>query len=275
MPPRSKFGPREAKLAAYAAPFVLLALLLVLLLVNVKHSMLCAQGGESAAEAMLKRQALEKRLLTLEQETLQNNILFEKFIRRLDDQFKITKGVDLTAVKNAAHFGAQSISARLAEESAPPMPSFSELYNDVAALNDGIDASMSSLNDQYEYGGNGGSGDDKYGGGNLGGESGQMEFADDAKDDDPYGERKPRNGGGKAWRDDFGGDGQRDGGEWNPGAKEVETEQLPEAQARPLCNKWKASYGVQPGVSWGSLPGDLQEKWKSYDCDIYVADSWY
>ena len=65
MPPKSKFGPSEAKVAAYATPFVLLALLLVLVLVNVKHSMLCEQGGESAAEAMLKRQALEKRLLTL------------------------------------------------------------------------------------------------------------------------------------------------------------------------------------------------------------------
>jgi len=42
---------------------------------------------------------LEKRLLTLEQETLQNNLLFEKFIRRLDEKFEITKNVDLTAIK--------------------------------------------------------------------------------------------------------------------------------------------------------------------------------
>ncbi len=44
-------------------------------------------------------QALEKRLLTLEQETLQNNLLFEKFIRRLDVQFEITKNVDLSSLK--------------------------------------------------------------------------------------------------------------------------------------------------------------------------------
>jgi hypothetical protein len=42
---------------------------------------------------------LEKRLLTLEQETLQNNLLFEKFIRRLDEKFEITKNADLTAIK--------------------------------------------------------------------------------------------------------------------------------------------------------------------------------
>ena len=35
MPPKSKFGPSEAKVAAYATPFVLLALLLVVFLVSV------------------------------------------------------------------------------------------------------------------------------------------------------------------------------------------------------------------------------------------------
>jgi hypothetical protein len=128
-------------------------------------------------------------LLTLEQETLQNNLLFEKFIRRLDEQFEITKNVDLTAVKvghcwpllsffkkywsshfplptlslddfspckfvtpphyqNEAHFAAQSVSARLAEENAPPMPSFTDLYSDPAALNDAVDGAMAGLDDQ-------------------------------------------------------------------------------------------------------------------------------
>ena len=44
--------------------------------------------------------ALEKRLLALEQETLQNNMLFEKFIRRLDDHYEITKGAQITEMKN-------------------------------------------------------------------------------------------------------------------------------------------------------------------------------
>jgi hypothetical protein len=39
----------------------------------------------------------------LEQETLQNNILFEKFIRRLDEQFQITKNLDLTSIKVGIH----------------------------------------------------------------------------------------------------------------------------------------------------------------------------
>lgn len=258
MPPKSRFGPQEAKLAAYATPFVLLALLLVLVLVNVKHSMLCELGGESASEAALKRQALEKRLLTLEQETLQNNLLFEKFIRRLDDQFEITKGVDLTAIKNAAHFGAQSVSARLAEENAPPMPSFSELYTDPSALNDALDSSMGGLDDQFGY-----RGDDKYKGG--GGEESSMKLADDAID--PYGDPN------KEWRDDV-----KDGvgefkDDWKEENAEPVKEAVPEEIARPACTDWKAEYSVEPGVSWGSLPFDLQEKWKEYDCDTYVM-SW-
>jgi len=141
----------QAKIAAYATPLFLLALALVLVLVNVKHSMLCQAGGESAAEAILQRQALEKRLLALEQETLQNNMLFEKFIRRLDDHYEITKGAQITEMKNEAHFAAAAISARLSEESAPPMPSFASVYEDPTSLNNAIDGAMETLDD-YQYG---------------------------------------------------------------------------------------------------------------------------
>lgn len=287
---KTRFGPTEQKLAAYAAPFVLLALLLVMVLVNVKHSMLCQQGGESAAEAMLNRQALEKRLLTLEQETLQNNLLFEKFIRRLDAQFEITKNVDLTAIKNEAHFAAQSVSARLAEENAPPMPAFSDLYNDPTALNDAVDGAMAGLDDQFGYGEKDRAGDDKYGGGNFGGNegsagnegSGSMSAGDDKYIDDFEGV----SGGGAARRnrggDDLGGrlgrgnggagdpssraqDGPADDDDGRPAAKE----RVAEAVAKPACDGWKAEYKVQPGIGWGTLPLDLQEKWKAYDCDTY------
>ena len=30
---------------------------------------------------------------------------------------------------------------------------------------------------------------------------------------------------------------------------------------------------VSPGVSWGSLPLDLQATWRDYDCDIFVQDA--
>mmetsp|Transcript_11963 Transcript_11963/g.23732 ORF Transcript_11963/g.23732 Transcript_11963/m.23732 type:complete len:227 (-) Transcript_11963:152-832(-) len=226
--------------------------------------MLCEANGESSSEATLKRQALEKRLLTLEQETLQNNLLFEKFIRRLDDQFEITKGVDLTAIKNAAHFGAQSVSALLAEENAPPMPSFSELYSDPSTLNDALDGSMGGLDDQFGY-----RGDDRYGGGGGGGsggkEPGSMELADDKVD--MYGDPN------KEWKDDFSGGSGAEKDDWKSNEAELTKDTVAEDIARPACNDWKAEYGVEPGVSWGSLPLDLQGKWQAYDCDTYVM-SW-
>jgi hypothetical protein len=50
--------------------------------------------------------------------------------------------------QNEAHYAAQSVSAKLAEENAPPMPSFSDLYSDPTALNDAVDGAMAGLDDQ-------------------------------------------------------------------------------------------------------------------------------
>lgn len=39
------------------------------------------------------------------------------------------------------------------------------------------------------------------------------------------------------------------------------------------CKQWRTQYGVSPGVSWGNLPLDLQSRWRTYDCDIYVQEA--
>jgi hypothetical protein len=126
---------------------------------------------------------------------------------------------------------------------------------------------MGGLDDQFGY-----RGDDKYGGGGRGGGSGEvgsMKLADDAVDQ--YGDPN------KDWKDDFGGGGGGGGSgekdDWKSGELEPLKEVVAEEIARPACVDWKAEYNVEPGVSWGSLPMDLQEKWKSYDCDMYVM-SW-
>ena len=123
----------------FAVVPLLLALAVVLIVMNIKHSMECLGSGEGADEAALKRQALEKRLLALEQEALENSILLEKFIRRLEDKFSLSKAAPLSDLKQASHAEAMFISGRLAEEPAPPMPSFSEMYSDPETLNNEID----------------------------------------------------------------------------------------------------------------------------------------
>mmetsp|Transcript_59702 Transcript_59702/g.81604 ORF Transcript_59702/g.81604 Transcript_59702/m.81604 type:complete len:241 (-) Transcript_59702:573-1295(-) len=239
-------GPKSANAAAYSAPFILLALAVTLVMVNVKHSMLCGVGGgESPAEAALNRQALEKRLLALEEETIQNNILFESFVRRLDEQYHITDGVSLGDMKSSAKMAAMSISARLSEEAAPPMPSFASLYEDPTKLADDINRAMENLDD-YAYG--------------YKGENAQMDdFAafsgeQEAKlVDDVYG--------------------------WQNAEPEAdfsaEEPAIPEAEAKIQCSDWKQEYGVTPGISWGSLPYDMQNQWRIYDCDKHTSDAYY
>jgi hypothetical protein len=34
-----------------------------------------------------------------------------------------------------------------------------------------------------------------------------------------------------------------------------------------FCKKMKASYGIQPGISWGTAPNSIQNEWEGLDCD--------
>ena len=45
------------------------------------------------------------------------------------------------------------------------------------------------------------------------------------------------------------------------------------ASAAKTCALWKAKYDVRIGVSWGSLPYDLQERWLKINCDHIVLDA--
>ena len=137
---------------------------------------------------------------------------------------------------------------------------------------------------QFGYGEKGRAGDDKYGGGNFGGgggnEGGAMSAGDDKYKDDFEGV----SGGGadRNHGDDLGGGslGNGNGGAGDPSnrAKDGALDdyglpaakaQVAEAVAKPACDGWKADYKVQPGIGWGTLPYDLQEQWKAYDCDTY------
>ena len=45
---------------------------------------------------------------------------------------------------------------------------------------------------------------------------------------------------------------------------------ISDAEALKACNDWKEKYNVVIGVSWGSLPYDLQQKWMTYSCDYHL-----
>ena len=44
------------------------------------------------------------------------------------------------------------------------------------------------------------------------------------------------------------------------------------AVTRKNCITWRDTYDVRVGVSWGSLPNDLQDTWLTVDCDTMLAD---
>lgn len=54
----------------------------------------------------------------------------------------------------------------------------------------------------------------------------------------------------------------------DPSEKE---EVLSDSEALKLCQEWKEKYGVHIGVSWGSLPFELQHKWMKYSCDYHLG----
>ena len=44
-------------------------------------------------------------------------------------------------------------------------------------------------------------------------------------------------------------------------------------EAYTRCRAWQGEYNVVLGVSWGTLPYDLQSTWKTYECDYHLSES--
>lgn len=47
------------------------------------------------------------------------------------------------------------------------------------------------------------------------------------------------------------------------------TVKLSDTEASAKCNEMKEKYNVQVGVSWGTLPSNLQKEWLSMSCDYF------
>ena len=48
---------------------------------------------------------------------------------------------------------------------------------------------------------------------------------------------------------------------------------ISDAEATEFCLSWKSQYEVVPGVSWGTLPTNLQQKWMLYSCDYHLVSN--
>ena len=98
----------------------------------------------------------------------------------------------------------------------------------------------------------------------FGGHSGKKtkSFESPWDDDD---KSSSKSNGGKNARDDFDDPGSASE------AGEVFRDNLSDADARSICNAWKSEHNVVVGVSWGSLPFQLQQKWNQYACDMLLS----
>ena len=193
------------------------AICIVLIIVNVKHSQGCR--GYDSDDAALRQRALEHRLVVMEGEVRENSKLLHDFLEKLGTFVSVAELAELRGLKRECHAEAESIVAALAESPPPPMPTFT----------------APGGGDEFGVGG-----DDVYG------------YKDDVFEGGatPYGEVEQ--GG---YGDDFARD-------------------LPSTEERSAkCKDWRSQYAVSPGVSWGTLPLDLQATWRDYDCDIFLQES--
>lgn len=53
--------------------------------------------------------------------------------------------------------------------------------------------------------------------------------------------------------------------------EEEEGVDISDEERKTICRDWKQTYNVVTGVSWGSLPFELQGDWKRYECDHFIA----
>jgi len=100
----------------------------------------------------------------------------------------------------------------------------------------------------------------------------QATFTDGISDKSKGRTRQRGSVGGEAGAEEGGADDYDDPGEeGSEGKEDVFRDNLSDADARHICAEWKKEHNVVVGVSWGSLPFQLQQKWLQYACDYLLS----
>ena len=192
--------------------------------------------------------AVNKRLLQAELQTARNGVVMEKLLNAL--QTKITKleEKEVEIITKESQEEAIRIALILVSQPAPPMPDF-ELDVENSASSSGKYDDFLFYNSSYSSSSNREGFDDRARVENFG--SGGYDDFKEKKFTDGY----------KEFTDD---DKTRGGGD--------NINVLTDAEAIKSCTEWKDQYGVIAGISWGSLPYDLQQKWLQMSCDYHLQD---
>jgi len=239
----------------YGIPVVVLGLAAFSILMNMAHLSNCPNEANTAKESTLKMSSMEQRLMTLEQELLENTLLLEKFLQALDNKFEALKLVHMPDVQQRSHEEAVEISQHLARGNPPPIPQSQqgafEIQDNALTLGQEIDNAFLWKNSEY--------GSDTLLSKSLG----------DYND-------------GKVWEAQW--DPANDlntlselsssdlvlNNVWDSNDLGIKEDLRDPREKQKECIEWKNTYNVVPQLSWGDLPLSLQEQWVKNSCDFWI-----
>ena len=219
-----------------------------MLALNYYHASTCVTNSPDQQEAYIK--AVGRRLQDVERQISHNSAQMEKLLSALQAHAVTIDPSEFSTLVHTSQSEAIKIALEMVTYPAPVMP------DSVKYKYDSSSSSSSS-----------GEGDKKWGDDNFnwlgkdGGEkSGVGSYS--TKFDDLYSSSN--------YKTDPSLSSSNSGGA-SPPSQQQQWETLTDAQAESLCTEMKSKYSVVPGVSWGSLPYDLQQKWVHYSCDYHLT----
>ena len=216
-----------------------------ILALNYYHASTCIANSPDEKEAFIK--AIGHRLESVERSVSHNTAHLDKLVESLQTHLLRLDAPSLEALTLDAQSQAIRIALGQAEYPAPIMPD-SIKYKYDATLPGETTGDKSWGDDKWSLGKEE-EGVEKHGIGSY-----------SSKFDDAYGQFGSKQD-------------KQDDKQLVASEKEAEPakfEVLTDAEAGKLCTDLKVRYSVIPGVSWGNLPHDQQQRWLHFSCDYHL-----
>lgn len=227
----------------------MMVIALAITYLNYQHATNCAGSGDSKSDGKEKDmklflESLNRRLLEAESQNIHNARILDNIIDKLQHKVFHMEETELQDLRKASREEAVRIALRLSAQSLPQMPEYrkNDVAGDAESLANALDDILSRVAETEE-------------------EQGNQLAADadiDAELENAYGAELEGGLRGDQGLDGVGAEGDA------PGS-------LSDAEATEFCYQMQKKHNVVVGISWGSLPFELQEKWVVNSCDYHLA----
>lgn len=219
-----------------------------LLGINYYHATTCIANSPDQKEAYIN--AIGHRLIAVEKQISQNTAQMNKLIASLQAHSMSLQSNDVEQLFQASQNEAIKIALELVSYPPPVMPDSIKYKYD--------ESSSSSSSGEWDKKW----GDDNFNVlGRYGNESSVGSYA--SRFDDLYSSTSGFKQPDDPSLSSFGSsETKKDEPKWDT---------LTDSEAMTLCTDMKHNHSIIPGVSWGTLPLDMQQKWLHYSCDYHLA----